>query len=64
MKSRILSVFAALALTLSTHAGLVWTDSIQSKVDELRIRNGVHNWEYWHTALRTALPFASRNFSR
>ena len=32
--------------------------------DELRIRNGVHNWEYWHTALRTALPFASRNFDR
>ena len=29
---------------------------------ELRVRNGVHNWEYWHTALRTALPFASRNF--
>ena len=29
---------------------------------ELRIRNGVHNWEYWHVALRTALPFASRNF--
>lgn len=32
--------------------------------DELRIRNGVHNWEYWHQALRIALPFASRNFSR
>ena len=32
--------------------------------DELRIRNGVHNWEYWHTALRLALPFASRNFER
>jgi len=31
---------------------------------ELRIRNGVHNWEYWHLALRLALPFASRNFSR
>lgn len=31
--------------------------------DELRIRNGVHNWEYWHQALRTALPFASRNFT-
>ena len=30
---------------------------------ELRVRNGVHNWEYWHTALRTALPFASRNFN-
>lgn len=30
---------------------------------ELRIRNGVHNWEYWHTALRMSLPFASRNFS-
>lgn len=31
---------------------------------ELRVRNGVHNWEYWHSALRTALPFASRGFSR
>ena len=31
--------------------------------DELRIRNGIHNWEYWHQALRIALPFASRNFS-
>lgn len=29
---------------------------------ELRIRNGVHNWEYWHQSLRMALPFASRNF--
>ena len=32
--------------------------------DELRVRNGVHNWEYWHTALRTAMPFASRNFDK
>ena len=31
---------------------------------ELRVRNGGHTWEYWHTALRTALPFASQNFSR
>ena len=31
---------------------------------ELRIRNGMHNWEYWHTALRMALPFASRNFAK
>ena len=31
---------------------------------ELRIRNGVPNWEYWHTALRMALPFASRNFAK
>ena len=30
---------------------------------ELRVRNGGHTWEYWHTALRTSLPFASRNFS-
>ena len=29
---------------------------------ELRVHNGVHNWEYWHLALRLALPFASRNF--
>lgn len=29
---------------------------------ELRIRNGQHNWEYWHTAIRIALPFVSRNF--
>jgi len=32
--------------------------------DELRVRDGVHNWEYWHTALRWALPFASRNFDK
>ena len=31
---------------------------------QLRIRDGGHTWEYWHTALYTALPFASRNFSR
>jgi len=31
---------------------------------ELRVRNGVHNWEYWHLALRLALPFATRNFSK
>ena len=31
---------------------------------ELRVRNGVHNWEYWHLALRMALPFASRNFTK
>ena len=30
---------------------------------ELRVRNGGHTWEYWHTALRLSLPFASRNFS-
>ena len=30
---------------------------------ELRVRNGTHNWEYWHLALRMALPFATRNFS-
>ena len=31
---------------------------------ELRVRNGVHNWEYWHGSLRLALPFASRNFDK
>ena len=31
-------------------------------MSELRIRNGQHNWEYWHQAIRMALPFASRNF--
>ncbi len=31
---------------------------------ELRVRNGGHTWEYWHTALRTALPFANRNFKQ
>lgn len=29
---------------------------------QLRVRNGSHNWEYWHLALRWSLPFASRNF--
>jgi len=31
---------------------------------EFRVRNGIHNWEYWRTSLRAALPFASRNFSK
>lgn len=31
---------------------------------ELRVHNGKHNWEYWHLALRDALPYASRNFGR
>lgn len=32
--------------------------------DELRVRNGSHNWEYWHQALRMALPFASLGFGQ
>ena len=32
--------------------------------DEFRVRDGIHNWEYWHVALRTSLPFASRNFEK
>lgn len=31
---------------------------------EFRVRDGGHTNEYWHTALFTALPFVSRNFSR
>lgn len=30
--------------------------------DELRVRNGTHDWEYWHQALRMALPFATNSF--
>lgn len=30
--------------------------------DELRVRDGGHTWDYWNTALRTALPFASQSF--
>lgn len=30
---------------------------------ELRVRDGIHNWEYWHITLRSSLPFASRNFT-
>ena len=29
---------------------------------ELRVRDGWHFWEYWHQALRLALPFSTRNF--
>ena len=29
---------------------------------QLRVRDGVHDWEYWHTALATCLPFVSINF--
>ena len=31
---------------------------------EMRVRDGGHTWEYWHQALRLALPFASRNFGK
>lgn len=47
-----------LALSVEIH-------SLMSKAgikNELRVRDGIHNWEYWHNALRLALPFASRNF--
>ena len=29
---------------------------------EFRVRDGVHNWEYWNQSLRWALPFASEHF--
>lgn len=31
---------------------------------ELRVRDGAHTWEYWHSALYTALPFVSRCFNQ
>lgn len=31
---------------------------------QFRVRNGSHNWEYWHYGLRQALPFISRQFSK
>lgn len=31
---------------------------------EFRIRDGGHTWEYWHSALYTCLPYASRNFGK
>lgn len=29
---------------------------------QLRVRDGGHTWEYWHSALYTALPFFTRRF--
>ena len=29
---------------------------------EFRVRDGVHNWEYWNQSLRWSLPFASQYF--
>lgn len=29
---------------------------------QFRVRDGGHTWEYWNSALYTALPFVSRNF--
>lgn len=29
---------------------------------ELRVRDGIHNWTYWKTALYTSLPFATNHF--
>ena len=31
---------------------------------QLRVRDGGHTWEYWHSALYDALPFVSRIFAR
>ena len=31
---------------------------------QLRVRDGGHTWEYWHSALYTALPFVSRQFGK
>jgi enterochelin esterase-like enzyme len=31
---------------------------------EFRVRDGNHNWEYWHSALYVALPFISENFGQ
>ncbi len=30
---------------------------------QLRVRDGAHKWEYWHTALATCLPFVSISFT-
>lgn len=29
---------------------------------ELRVRDGVHDWVFWNSALYTCLPFVSRSF--
>lgn len=31
---------------------------------QFRVRDGGHDWEYWHSALYECLPFVSRNFSK
>lgn len=31
---------------------------------QLRVRDGAHTWEYWHSALYEALPFVSRIFGK
>lgn len=31
---------------------------------QLRVRDGAHTWEYWHSALYEALPFVSRVFEK
>jgi enterochelin esterase-like enzyme len=31
---------------------------------QLRVRDGGHDWEYWHSALYTALPFVSNGFPK
>ena len=31
---------------------------------QLRVRDGAHTWEYWHSALYIALPYVSRVFGR
>ena len=44
-----------------------WTlymDQLRDFSTLFRVRDGGHTQEYWHQALRMALPFASRNFEK
>lgn len=31
---------------------------------QLRVRDGAHDWEYWHSALYESIPFATRYFNK
>ena len=31
---------------------------------QFRVRDGAHDWEYWHSALYQCLPFVTRIFGK
>ncbi len=49
-------------MTLSVDIHLALKD--KKVKSELRVNNGIHNWEYWHLALRRALPFATQHMAK
>jgi S-formylglutathione hydrolase FrmB len=50
--------------TLKANLEFVMTLNEKTIPNQLRVRDGSHNWEYWNSALYIALPFVSNCFRK